>query len=430
MFLFLALLTSSSSFAQSTYLKVGDAKTKKAVLAMIDASVAAPTQQAALTQVQKTIQSDLDFVDLFRILPPAGFPQAKISALTSVQFADWAKIGTDYLSYGNFKLEGDQAVFEFHLINIGSNSEVLGKRYTSEVSEIKILAHSIANDIVEKITGHKGIFLTRIVAVCDKTAKKEIYTLNFDGSDVRQITRLRSIVTSPAWSPDGTKLAFSVINRHSDNVKNIDLFEYSFKSGGLKLLSNKKGINSGPSYHPNGLSLIYTMSFSGNPEIHSLNFASSETSQLTHSIGFDVDPNYSPDGSKIAFVSSRPGKPMVYVMDAKNTNDVKRLTYAGAYNATPSWNPDGKKIVFAGWLEKHFDLFTITADGSKIYRLTKDEGNNEDPSYSPDGNFIVFSSSRSGGKNLFLMNADGGNVKRLTFGLGTCVSPKWSPYLQ
>ncbi len=427
--LFLLGLLPFTASAQTTYLKVGEAKTKKAVVALTPASAANATAQAQLTQVEKTIQSDLEFTDFFRLLPVAGFPQAKVSELKEIKFADWAKTGSDFLSYGTFKVDGGNTSFEFHLVNVGSNSEVLAKRYNGEEGDLKILAHTIANDIVEKITGKKGIFLTKILAVCDKTGKKELYTMNFDGSDQRQISHFRSITTAPAWSPDGTKIAFSVINRHSDNVRNIDLFEENLKTGSLKLLSNRKGINSGAAFSPDGKTLAYTMSYTGNPEIHFLDLETSDVNQFSHSIGFDVDPSFSPDGTKLAFVSNRAGKPMVYTADVKGAANVKRLTYAGAYNATPNWSPDGKQLVFAGWLDSHFDLFTISADGAKIDRLSKNEGNNEDPFYSPDGNFIVFSSSRSGGKNVFIMNADGANVKRLTFGLGTCVSPKWSPYL-
>ena len=415
--------------AQSTYLKVGEAKTKKSVVALMEPAVPAPAASAAASQVTKTIQSDLEFIDAFRILPAAGFAQAKLSTAEEVKYPEWVKSGADYVTFGNFKMEGNKAVYEFHLINIGGNAEVFGKRYLADANELKILAHTVANDIVEKITGKKGIFLTKIAMTCDKTGKKEIYTMNFDGSDTRQITKLRSLSMAPAWSPDGTKIAFSVYNHHSDNVKNIDLFEYSFKNGSFKIISNRKGINSGANYHPSGEKLAYTMSFSGNPEIHVLDLATKETTQLTKSIGFDVDPAYSPDGKQIAFVSSRVGKPMVYVADVANAAAAKRLTYAGQYNATPNWSPDGKKIVFAGWLDKHFDLFTITTDGSKIDRLTKDEANNEDPAFSPDGNFVVFTSSRSQGSNVFLMPIDGGAAKRLTFGLGKCAAPKWSPYL-
>jgi TolB protein len=426
--LFCLLTLSTSAFAQSTYLKVGEAKVKKAVIALTVPTVDA-AHMANAKLITKTIQDDFEFADQFRILPASAFPQSKIASPADIKYDDWLKAGADYMAYGNFTSDGSRVTLEFHLISTGGNQEVFAKRYSAESNELKILAHTIANDIVFNVTGKRGIFLTKIAFQCDKTGKKEIYTANFDGSDARQVTRLHSLAMAPAWSPDGTKLAFSVYNRHSNNVKNIDLFELNFKTGALKLLSNRKGINSGANYSPNGELLAYTMSYTGNPEIHILDLSTRETTQLTRSIGFDVDPAFSPDGRQIAFVSSRPGKPMVYLMDVKNPGEVKRLTYAGAFNATPSWNPDGKKIAFAGWLDKHFDIFTITADGGKIDRLSKDEGNNEDPSYSPDGNFIVFTSNRSQGKNIFLMNSDGGDVKRLTFGLGNCVAPKWSPFL-
>lgn len=421
--------TIQSARAQSTYLSVGAAKTKKAVIALTRAEIAGDKAAALLKQVNNTVESDLNFTDQFRLLPAGGFAQTSIKNAADLNQPEWIKTGTDYVSYGNAKMEGDKLVYEFHFVNVGGNKEVLAKRYTSESSDAKLLGHSIANDIVQAITGKKGIFLTKIVFVCDKTGKKEVYSMNFDGSDVRQVTKIRSIAASPAWSPDGSRIAFSVINRHSDNTKNNDLFEYSFKSGSLKLLSNKKGINSGANYSSDGKSLALTMSYSGNPEIHVMDLGSRSIRQLTHSVGFDVDPAFSPDGNKIAFVSSRPGKPMVYIMSVSNPNDAKRVTFAGEYNASPSWHPEGKLLVFAGWIEKHFDLFTITSDGGKIERLTKDEGNNEDPHWSPDGNFIIFSSNRKGEKSIFIMNADGTNPRKMTSGLGGCTSPKWSPYL-
>jgi TolB protein len=426
--MFFSLLFHASAFAQSTYLKVGEAKVKKSVLAIIAPNSEGP-QQAKANLIAKTIQDDLEFVDFFSLIPASTFPQSKIGSAEEIKYGDWIKAGVDYLSFATLSIQGDRATLEFHLASAGGNKEVFAKRYTADTGELKILSHTVANDIVQNITGKRGIFLTKLAFQCNKSGKKELYTTNFDGSDVRQITRLRSTTLSPAWSPDGSKLAFSVYNRHSGNIKNLDLFEYNFKSGAIKLLSNRKGINSGASYAPSGDRIAYTMSYTGNPELHILDLATHDSTQLTRSIGFDVDPAFSPDGKQLAFVSSRAGKPMVYLLNVAAPSEVKRLTYAGQYNATPNWSPDGKKIVFAGWLDKHFDIFTITPDGAKIDRLSKDEGNNEDPNYSPDGNFIVFSSTRSGGKNIFIMNTDGGGVKRLTFGMGECVSPKWSPFL-
>jgi len=407
------LITLSSPFsrAQTTSLAVGEAKLKKPVIVLGPPSSSTPALTATIAQIQKTIENDLNFVDQFRVTPGAD------------------KNTADYTSTGSVKSDGDHLVYEFHFSQSGGK-EILGKRYTSDSDEYKTLAHSIANDIVFAITGKKGIFLTKIACSCDKSGKKEIYTMNFDGSDVHQITKLRSISMGAAWSPDGSKLAFSVFNRHSDNTKNIDLFDYSFRTGSMRLLSNRKGINSGASYHPNGRQAAVTLSYAGNPDIYLLDLDTRSTTQLTKSIGFDVDPSFSPDGSRIAFVSSRGGKPMVYTLNTANPSEVKRITYAGQYNATPNWAPDGKKIVFAGWIDSHFDIFTVTADGSKIDRYTKNEGNNEDPSFSPDGSMIAFSSNRaSREKAIYIMNADGTNVKRLTFGMGNCSGSKWSPYL-
>ncbi len=426
--IFAVPLFNSSAFAQSTYLSVGNAKTKKPVIALIETN-AASNALALSAQIQKTIDNDLNFIELFKMLPSAGFAQTKINAAADVKYPEWIKSGADFVVYSSTKLEKSGLIFELHVAGMGKNQEVLAKRYTAETSDAKTLAHSAANDIVQLITGKKGIFLTKILFACDKTGKKEIYTMNFDGSDIRQITKIKSITMAPAWNSNGTKIAFSVFNKHSDNNKNLDLFQYDFASGKLELLSNKKGINSGAAYHPDGKRLALTLSFNGNPDIYFLDIASRVATPFTKSIGFDVDPAFSPDGSKIAFVSSRAGKPMVYVAPVLNAADAKRLTYAGSYNATPSWSPDAKKLVFAGWIDGRFDLFTINVDSMQIDRLTKNEGNNEDPSYSPDGNFITFSSNRSNGKNIWVMSADGNSAKRLTFGMGSCVSPKWSPYL-
>lgn len=406
------LFLAGISQAQTTSISVGEAKTKKPMIALGTPAITAPNLSAEVSQIQKTISNDLAFTDQFRVT------------------AGSEKSSADYATSGTVKSDNGHIVYEFHLTQVGGDKDILGKRYTSDASDYKTLAHSIANDIVYAITGKKGIFLTKIAFSCDKTGKKEIYTMNFDGSEVRQITKNRSISVGASWSPDGKKLAFSVFNRHSDNTKNIDLFDYNFNTGAMRLLSNRKGINSGASYHPNGHQLALTLSYGGNPDIYLLNIDSRKTTQLSHSVGFDVDPNFSPDGSKIAFVSSRAGKPMVYTMSTSNPSDVKRITYAGQYNATPNWSPDGKKIVFAGWIDSHFDIFTVTADGTKIERFTKDEGNNEDPSFSPDGSMIAFSSNRARNeKAIYIMNSDGTNVKRLTFGLGNCSGSKWSPYL-
>jgi TolB protein len=419
--------SSSLATAGNVYIPVGSAKTKKTVIAFPQIIATDSSAAAQVSALNETISNDLSFMDLFKFLPPAAFVEKAPAGIAPNTFkiSDWTSIGAEFLIKSAVSVQGDNLVLEGHLYDTFGAKEVLAKRYVGARSDPKTIAHSFANNIVEALTGLPGIFQTKIAMSCDRTRKKEIYIMDFDGTNVKQVTRHRSIAFAPAWSPDGTKIAYSLFTKHRDNTKNIDLYEFNFTTATIRLLSNRRGINSGAAYDPVGDKIAMTMSFKGNPEIFTLDPSTSEVTRVTDSFGFDVDPSWSPDGKQIAFVSSRTGVPMVFKMNADGTG-VQRLTFAGRYNATPSWSAQNNKIAFAGWLDKRFDIFMMNPDGTNIERLTKGQGDNEDPNISPDGNFIVFSSDRTGQKNIYVMNIDGTFVKRLTYGLGNCVAPKWS----
>lgn len=430
--IFLSIFFSISAFAaeERPYIAVGSAKTKKTVMAI--PALQLPRAGALLDQISKQIHeivtSDLEFMDLFRFLNAAAFIENRESAgitLDRFKLSDWTSIGAEFLLKGALVLEGNVLTLEAHLFDTFGGKEVLAKRYVTAREDSKTLAHSLANDVVMALTGSTGIFLTKIAMSCERGRKKEIYMMDFDGSHLKQVTSHQSIAFAPAWSPDGTRIVYSLYARHKNNIKNIDLYEFDFATSSIRMLSNRKGINSGAAYSPDGKRIALTMSFLGNPEIFSLDPMNGMVTRLTSSFGVDVDPSWSPDGKNLAFVSSRTGMPMVYAM-ALDGSKVQRLTFAGRYNATPNWSPRNNKIAFAGWVDGRFDIFIMNPDGTNIERLTKDQGNNEDPQFSPDGNFIIFSSNRTGQQNIYAMNVDGTFVKRLTYGIGNCVTPKWS----
>lgn len=417
----------SAHAAGNVYIPVGSAKTKKSVVAFAPILARGDSAVPLAKALNETISNDLIYMDLFRFLPAAAFvePSGSPIAPNTFKMSDWTSIGAEFLIKTAVSIEGPDMIVEGYLYDTYGAKEVLAKRYVGLASDPKTLGHTFANNIVEALTGLPGIFLTKIAVSCDRTGKKEIYVMNFDGTEVKQVTRHRSIAFAPAWSPDGTKIAYSLFTRHHNNVKNIDLYEFDFATSTIRLLSNRKGINSGAAYSPDGKKIALTMSFRGNPEIFTLDPTDNTVTRITSSFGFDVDPSWSPDGSKMAFVSSRTGTSMVFSM-ASDGSHVQRLTYAGVYNATPSWSPRNNKIVFAGMVDHKFDIFTMNPDGTNIERLTKNQGGNEDPYFSPDGNFVAFDSDRAGQKSIYVMNIDGTYVRRLTYGLGNCVAPKWS----
>ena len=414
--------------ADTPYISVGTARTKKTVIAIPVPRTTGGASSASAKTILETLKNDLAFMDIFTFLSPSAFVENTSTAGIlpgTFPFKDWTSIGAEILVKSELSSNSNQNItLEGRIYDPKTEKLLLAKKYLGESSDARTVAHTFANDIVETLTGLPGIFLTKIAMSCDYTGKKEIYFMNFDGSGSKQVTHHNSISFAPAWSPDVRKIAYSLYTRHN-NVKNIDLYEFDLTRNTIRLLSSRPGINSGASYSPDGKKIALTMSFGGSPEIYTLDSSTRKIEKITKSLGFDVDPSWSPDGKHMAFVTSRSGMPMVYSMNSSGGN-VQRLTFAGRYNATPTWSPKNNKIGFAGWIDKGFDIFIMNPDGTHIERLTKDQGNNEDPFFSPDGNFVVFSSNRTGQKNIYVMNIDGTFVRRLTYGLGNCVAPKWS----
>jgi TolB protein len=271
--------------------------------------------------------------------------------------------------------------------------------------------------------------MSKIAMTCDRSGHKEIYIMDWDGKNPKQITHHKSTAFAPSWNPQGNKLAYSVFTKNSKNIKTISLFEYDFVTKKTRVLSDRPGINSGANYHPTKNLLALTMSYTGNPEIFTLDPSTQSITKLTKSYGVEVDPSWSPDGQQLVFISSRNGNPMVYKMNADGTG-ATRLTFVGKYNATPHWSPANNKIVFASWTtdgnKNGFDLFIMNPDATKLERLTKNQGSNEDPQFSPDGQSVVYTSTRAGGQNIFVTSVSGQTTRQLSQQLGNCTTPKWS----
>jgi len=419
----------ASKVVAAPHISVGKARIKKSILALPNVKTLNSSSRSIANRIHKTLNDDLAFMDLFKILPKAAYienPQTAGMTPDKFKFSDWTSLGTEYLVKTQITTVGKKLKFEGYVYDVTRGRQIVAKRYVANLSDDITVAHTFGNDLIKAMTGLPGIFLTKIAMICDRGRKQRsnVYIMDFNGKNLKQITFHRSISLSPAWSPDGTRLAYSLYVS-KNRVKNMNLYEFDFRTNRIRLLSNRKGINSGAAYSPDGKAIAMTMSFLGNPEIFELNLKSKRVTRLTKSRGFDVDPTWSPNGKQIAFISNRRGKPMVFSVNRNGTN-IQRLTMAGRYNSAPNWSPTNNKIAFAGWLSNKFDLFTMNPDGTTIERLTKNVGSNEDPVFSPDGQFIAFSSNRTGKRNIYVMNMDGSFVRRLTFGLGNCSAPKWS----
>jgi len=368
------------------------------------------------------ISNDLDLSGYFNPMDKQAFLDEQGGGLTSegINFKDWSVIGAELLLTGGYTCIGSRLEVEVRLFDVFWGRQIIGQRALGDISRYRHLMHRISNEIILKLTGHNGISLTKLAFVGDVTGHREIYVCDYDGYNVRPITKDKSIAILPRWSPDGKKIVYNSY-KHGGPM----LYLKNLTSGAVRRISGRSGLNIGASWAPDGREIALTMSHKGNPDIFTIDLQGKILKQLVKHWGIDVSPAFSPDGDKIAFVSNRSGSPQIYILGI-GTGSVERLTYEGRYNTSPSWS-SRDQIAFASMKGGRFDICTIDPVGGGLRRLTENEGNNEDPCWSPDGRYMMFSSNRDGRYQIYIMNANGRNQRRIIPGKGNQTAPSWAP---
>jgi TolB protein len=383
-----------------------------------------PTETMAT--VTDVLRWDLDASLLFRVVDPRSYladPAKESLVASAINFEAWLNVGAEGLVKAAALETSTKISVDFRFYDVTSGRQLLRKRYESPPAEARRLAHRFADDVVEYLTGKKGIFRTKVVAVRRLKNRREVWVIDMDGHDPRPVTATGVINTLPSWLPSGDRILFTSFLSNNPNLYAIPL------SGGRpSLVSGRNGLNVGGAASPDGSRIALTMTVDGNSEIYSIAPDGSDRRRLTDHWAIDSSPTWSPDGRRIAFVSARFGDPHIFVMNADGSG-VRRVTDRGTYNTTPDWSPRGDLIVFTARDERNvFDIFTVHAETGEIRRLTQDQGHNEEPSFSPDGNHLVFTSTRDGPSQLYIMGVDGSDQRRISQ-LGGFITPDWSPYL-
>jgi TolB protein len=374
-------------------------------------------------EMARILADDLRPYRFFELIDDQRFLQEASQAnpeAGEIAYKEWGELGAQALVKGTFSQDGPDLIVECRVFDVAGQRMITGKRYRGPTDAVSSMMHRCADEIMIRFTGEPGIAQTKIAFIARRNGSKELFVMDQDGSNVRQLTNDRSIILSPAWSPDSHEIAVT-----SYRDRNPDLVAVSLNGNGRRPLSQQQGLNSAPAWSPDGSRLALTLSKDGNPEIYTMNRNGTDLRRLTNHPAIDTSPTWAPTGRQIAFVSDRSGSPQIYIMDAEGSN-VRRLTFQGNYNDRPSWSPRGDRIAFVSLDGSRFDVYVINVDGSGLQRLTMGNGSNESPSWSPDGRFLVFSSTRSGVPQLYRMYDDGSGQQQLTSLDGGALSPMWS----
>jgi TolB protein len=396
------------------------------------AGAADPKDADLLKTFNNTLWNDLDNAGIFELVSKSFYPTAPVGTPADVRFDSWNSPppNASMLVFGNLGVSGNNMTVQGWLYDVKNitSPQILGKQYTDAPTNeaARRTAHKFANEIIFRLGGGiPGIAESQVFFVSTRSGHKEIWVMDYDGENQRQITHLGSISLSPRISPDGSRLAFSSLTKSG-----WEILMYSMDLNRMLSFPRFGGTNLSPAWAPDGSKIAFSSSRTGDPEIYVADQSGGNLKRLTNYKMPDVSPTWNPKtGAQISWVSGRTGLPQIYIMESDGTN-VQRMTDQG-YAVSPAWSPNGQFLTFS-WVRHYgpgapgaWDIYLMDIASKQIVQLTHDGGRNDFPSWSPDGRHIVFQSSRSGSEQIWTMLADGSNQKQLTVS-GSNTQPNWS----
>jgi TolB protein len=383
------------------------------------------------TAFDQTLYDDLKNAGIFDMVSKSMAPPVEPGSPQEINLGQWsaAPSSAEMVAFGALGVSGGRVNVQGYLFDTknAQTPQVLWKNYSDNATPeaSRQIAHRFADEIIERLGGIPGIAETKIYFISNRGGNKEVWVMDYDGENERQLTHVSGIALSPRISPDNSRVAFSELGKEGWSIR-----MYSLDLGRLVSFPSWGGTTISPAWSGDGSKLAFSSDHSGDPEIYTSDASGGGQRRITAFRGPDSSPVWNPKtNSQIAWVSGRTGLPQIYVMDADGSN-VSRLT-DGGYATSPSWSPSGQFLAFA-W-NRHYgpgapggqDIYIMDIASKRWVQLTHEEGANDFPSWSPDGRHIVFQREEGGRSEIWTMLADGTQQEQLTHG-GSNSMPNWS----
>ena len=381
---------------------------------------------SAPEDISAVIRNDLARSGRFAPLPKQDLissPHEK----SEINFMDWRLLRSEGLLVGKVSsVDGETYNVQFQLFDVYKGQQLVGKRYQVPASGLRRLAHQVADQVYQALTGEMGVFSTRLAFVTvlkntDGTKRYALQVSDSDGANPRTVLQSRQPILSPSWAPDGERLSYV-----SFENGNAEVFVQEMRSGRRNSVAAFKGINSAPAWSPDGTKLALTLSKAGNPEIYILELATGKLSRVTHnSQAIDTEAVWLPNGRELLFTSDRGGRPQVYRVSADGGR-AKRITFEGGYNASPDVSADGRMMTMVYGQNGKFYIAVQDLESGAVQVLTE-TGRDESPSFAPNGRVILYATEKNGKGELAAVSVDGRIHQRLGESGSGVREPAWSP---
>ena len=376
-------------------------------------------EDRAPQKISAIVQADLERSGQFRALDATG---AVLDEITKPDVALWRQKGADSLVTGSItRLADGRYDVRFRLWDVVRGQDLGGQSYAVTQVDLRLAAHRIADFVYEKLTGDKGVFSTRIAYVTQAAQRYQLWVADADGENAQSALASPESIISPAWSPNGSQLAYVSFESRKPVV-----YTHDVASGKRRLIANFRGSNSAPAWSPDGRMLAVTLSRDGGSQLYVVDAAGGEPRRLTQSSSIDTEPVYTPDGKSIYFVSDRGGAPQIYKIPALG-GSAERVTFTGAYNISPAVSQDGRWLAYISRVGGAFKLHAMDLASGVTNALTDTLGD-ESPSFSPNSRLIIYATQVQGREALMTTTLDGKVKARLSGQNGDIREPHWGPF--
>jgi len=374
------------------------------------------------------IGSDLRNSGIFEPIPRQNMISLPTQA-SEVIYRDWKALGAQYVLVGSIVPAGGRLQVQFALFNVATEQQVFAGNVGGSTDQLRDMAHYIADQSFEKLTGIKGAFSTRMLYVTAErfSVNNTRYTLqrsDYDGARAVTLLQSREPILSPRYAPDGRRIAYV-----SFEQKRPRIFIQHIDTGRREQITNFEGLNGAPAWSPDGNRLAFVLSKDGNPEIYVMDLGSRQLRRVTNHYAIDTEPFWGKDGQTIYFTSDRAGKPQIYKMNI-NSGAVERVTFVGNYNANPKLSADEKTLVMVH-RQEGYTVFRVAAQDLQrgSVKILSETSLDESPTVAPNGTMLIYATRQQGRGVLMLVSTNGRVRLPIPTAQGEIREPSWSPYL-
>ncbi len=384
-----------------------------------------------MKEIWTVLENDLENTGLFQKINKNAY-LSKISEFDApIQFSDWSLINASVLLTADLEKTGPEDFeIKFRIWDVVSQSKIgKGLKFTSKTTNWRRVAHKVADEIYNRVTGEGPYFDSKIVFVAESGPKnkrvKRVAIMDQDGANVRFLTDGKYIVLKPMFSPESDSILYTSYRSGVPRV-----YKKNLKTNRETTFKSLPGMTFAPRFSPDGKNILLSITDRMNTDIYKISLSDGNKTRLTNNGAIDTAPSFSPDSKRIVFESDRSKTQQLYVMRS-NGSGIKRITFGKGRYAEPAWSPRGDLIAFTKMLDGYFHIGIIKPDGTGEKILTK-SSKDQAPTWSPNGRVIMFYRETLGSRgapHIYMIDVTGANLRKMKTGSYFASDPSWSTLL-